>query len=59
VHYVSLSTGNVLDMYKAIGWEFGIAVERSRSSALIIKFQAVCIVRHQLPGLPRNGSLYP
>ena len=33
VHYVSLSTGNVLDMYKAIGWELGIAVERSRSSA--------------------------
>jgi len=30
---VSLSTGNVLDMYKAIGWELGIAVERSRSSA--------------------------
>ena len=33
VHYVSLSTGNVLDMYKAIGWELGIAVERSRASA--------------------------
>ena len=30
---MSLSTGNVLDMYEAIGWELGIAVERSRSSA--------------------------
>ena len=33
VHYVSLTTGNVLDMYKSIAWEIGIAVERSRSSA--------------------------
>ena len=33
VHYVSLSTGSVLDMYKAIGWELGIAVERSRAPA--------------------------
>ncbi|MYI06853.1 MAG: AAA family ATPase [Gemmatimonadetes bacterium] len=33
VHYVSLTTGNVLDMYKSIAWEFGLSVERSRSSA--------------------------
>ncbi len=33
VHYVSLTTGNVLDMYKSIAWEIGITVERSRSSA--------------------------
>ena len=33
VHYVSLTTGNVLDMYKAIAWELGLTVERSRSSA--------------------------
>ncbi len=33
VHYVSLTTGNVLDTYKAIGWELGLTVERSRSSA--------------------------
>jgi type II secretory pathway predicted ATPase ExeA len=31
--YVTLSTGNVLDMYKAITWQLGIAVERSRASA--------------------------
>ena len=33
VHYVSLTTGNVLDMYKSIAWEIGVTVERSRSSA--------------------------
>ena len=33
VHYVSLTTGNVLDIYKAIAWELGLTVERSRSSA--------------------------
>ena len=33
VHYISLSTGNVLDMYKAIAWELGLGGERSRASA--------------------------
>ena len=33
VHYVSLTTGNVLDMYKAIAWELGLGVERSRARA--------------------------
>ena len=33
VHYVSLTTGNVLDMYKSIAWEFGLSIERSRSAA--------------------------
>ena len=31
--YVTLSTGNVLDMYKAISWRLGIPVERNRASA--------------------------
>ena len=31
--YVSLTTGNVLDMYKSIGWELGLPTERSRASA--------------------------
>jgi general secretion pathway protein A len=31
--YVTLSTGNVLDMYKAITWQLGIPVERNRASA--------------------------
>ena len=33
VHYVSLTTGNVLDMYKSIAWELGLPIERSRASA--------------------------
>ena len=33
VYYVSLSTGNVLDMYKAISWELGLPTERSRATA--------------------------
>jgi type II secretory pathway predicted ATPase ExeA len=31
--YVSLSTGNVMDMYKSIGWELGLPTERNRASA--------------------------
>ena len=31
--YVSLTTGNVLDMYKSIGWELGLPTERSRATA--------------------------
>jgi type II secretory pathway predicted ATPase ExeA len=30
--YVSLSTGNVMDLYKTISWEMGLSVERSRAS---------------------------
>ena len=33
VFYVSLTTGNVLDMYKSIAWELGLPTERSRASA--------------------------
>jgi general secretion pathway protein A len=32
VVYVSLSTGNVMDLYKTISWEMGLAVERSRAA---------------------------
>lgn len=31
--YVPLSTGNVMDMYKSIGWELGLPTERNRASA--------------------------
>jgi|SRR5919109_443221 type II secretory pathway predicted ATPase ExeA len=31
--YVTLSTGNVLDMYKAIAWQLGLPIERSRAAA--------------------------
>jgi len=30
--YVSLSTGNVMDLYKTISWEMGLTVERSRAA---------------------------
>ena len=33
VGYVSLTTGNVLDMYIAIAWELGLPTERSRATA--------------------------
>jgi len=33
VYYVSLTTGNVLDMYKAIAWEVGLPAEHSRAGA--------------------------
>lgn len=32
VLYVCLSTGNVMDLYKTISWELGLAVERSRAA---------------------------
>lgn len=32
VVYVSLSTGNVMDLYKTISWEMGLATERSRAA---------------------------
>ena len=32
VIYVALSTGNVMDLYKTISWEMGLAVERSRAA---------------------------
>lgn len=31
--YVPLSTGNVMDMYKAIGWQLGLPIERNRATA--------------------------
>jgi type II secretory pathway predicted ATPase ExeA len=31
--YVTLSTGNVLDMYKSIAWELGLPIERNRAAA--------------------------
>ncbi len=31
--YVPLSTGTVMDMYKAIAWQLGLPVERNRAAA--------------------------
>jgi type II secretory pathway predicted ATPase ExeA len=32
VLYVSLTTGNVMDLYKTIAWEFGLPTERNRAA---------------------------
>jgi type II secretory pathway predicted ATPase ExeA len=32
VAYVPLSTGNPMDMYKSIAWEFGLPIERNRAA---------------------------
>ncbi len=40
--YVPLSTGNVMDMYKAIAWQLGLPVERNRASAYRAIHSEVC-----------------
>jgi type II secretory pathway predicted ATPase ExeA len=40
--YVPLSTGNVLDMYKAIAWQLGLPVERNRAAAYRAIHTEVC-----------------
>lgn len=32
VHYVSLTTGNAMDLYKTIAWELGLPTERNRAA---------------------------
>ena len=40
--YVPLSTGNVMDMYKAIAWQLGLPVERSRATAYRALHSEIC-----------------
>ena len=54
VHYVSLTTGNVLDMYKSIAWELGLPIERSRAPAyhaIRTEISRLAIEAKQLPVL--------
>ena len=54
VFYVSLTTGNVLDMYKSIAWEMGLPAERSRATAYrAIRIEITRLVQEakQLPVL--------
>ncbi|MDD9962434.1 MAG: AAA family ATPase [Gammaproteobacteria bacterium] len=54
VHYVSLTTGNVLDMYKSIAWELGLPIERSRAAAynaIRTEITRLAIEAKQLPVL--------
>ena len=52
VYYVSLTTGNVLDMYKSIAWEPGLPEERSRATA----YRAI---RNEVTHLVRRPSSCP
>lgn len=52
VYYVSLSTGNVLDMYKAIAWELGLPTERSRATAYRAIREAITRLVQEAKQLP-------
>ena len=52
VFYVSLSTGNVLDMYKSIAWELGLPAERSRATS----YRAI---RGEISRLVQEAKLLP
>src|SRR5450631_159134 len=52
--YVSLSTGNVMDMYKSIAFELGLPIERNRSMAfrsLQTEITRLATEAHQQPVL--------
>ena len=40
--YVTLSTGNVMDLYKSIAWQLGLPVERNRAAAYRAIHSEVC-----------------
>lgn len=52
VFYVSLTTGNVMDMYKSIGWQLGLPTERNRAAA----FRAI---RAEITRLTLEGKQQP
>lgn len=52
VYYVSLSTGNVLDMYKTIAWELGLPTERSRATAYRAIRDEITRLVHEAKQLP-------
>lgn len=52
VYYISLSTGNVLDMYKSIAWKLGLPPAHSRAAA----FQSI---RTEVSRLVQESKLLP
>jgi len=50
--YVPLSTGNVLDMYKAIAWQLGLPIERNRAAA----YRAI---HTEVSRLTQETKIYP
>ena len=56
--YVPLSTGNVMDMYKAIAWQLGLPVERNRASAYRAIHTEVtfCAQARYVPNRPEDSA---
>ena len=52
VFYVSLTTGNVMDIYKAIAWELGLPTERNRAAAFRV-------IRAEITRLTLEGKQRP
>ncbi|MCX2862251.1 AAA family ATPase [Paucibacter sp. PLA-PC-4] len=50
--YIPLSTGNVMDMYKAIAWQLGLPIERNRASAYRAIHTEVCRLYTECRVLP-------
>ena len=50
--YIPLSTGNVMDMYKAIAWLLGLPIERNRASAYRAVDTEVCRLYTECRVLP-------
>jgi len=54
VFYVTNSTGHVMDLYKAIAWELGLPVERSRAAlyrVICAEVTRLCLETHMRPVL--------
>lgn len=61
VFYVSLTTGNVMDVYKSIAWEMGLSTERSLSTlykAIKDEIQRLCLEAKQQPVLIIDEAQY-
>jgi len=61
IFYVSLTTGNVMDVYKTIAWEMGLVTERSLSTlykAIKDEIQRLCQEAKQQPVLIIDEAQY-
>ena len=61
VFYVTLTTGNVMDVYKSIAWEMGLSTERSLSTlykAIKDEIQRLCLDVKQQPILIIDEAQY-
>jgi len=61
IFYVTLTTGNVMDIYKSIAWEMGLSTERSLSAlykAIKDEIQRLCLEARQQPVLIIDEAQY-